>query len=604
MSVFDLLTEEDKQKIIHYIDNYGPLTEYTSTPTIDNIKRVLGDWDYQKSMNLQQLFGGNKLILSRPYTYTMSAEGVASEISEAINKNDGYDIYNPIRSWLQRTLNNRESVRFYEQVDPYQFVADLIKPVALAENAYMGENVRISFADDEIFKVAKGMKPIKIIRKLINKLGDEKLKEQCETFRNWHSQLLNQIHLDGVLSLSIHPLDYMTMSDNGGSWDSCMRWQEGAGEHVGDYRVGTVACMNSPYIIVAYLHNPNKTMEFTNFDNYNNPHQWNKKKWRELFIVQNGIISEIKGYPFQDENLTNTTLMWIKELANENLGWTYDDIEIDVAKETPVGDHINMFRFDSGYMYNDFGSLTKHRARVNFKALDIRADNGDDVNIIEYYPRKEGSALQRMYELTYSAYPTCMCCGSSAGMDKDNRANSVFCTNCEPIQICPCCGEYMDGDGYYVSAYSDPICYSCYDYECGMDDLSQDTELNDSLIKLEFAIGKDKDGNVITHGDPIYTLDPEEYSNAEYDRIFNTTPKIDDQYGKMSHWWKRVFYITYNMAKNIGDVEDLYDVDLRSHEGVQEIIEEHPECVEWYLPMKYMQMMLDDLEDDEDESVA
>ena len=598
MSVFNLLTEEDKDKIIQYIVSFGPITDDTKTPTIRDVETVLDEWNRQKNQHLEKLFGGNKLILNRPYTYTMSAEGVAQEIAEAINE-DTNDIYYPMRDWISFIIRNRAAVRFVEQINTYLFVRDLFEPAALADNAYKGENVRISFKDDEIFKITKGMKVMKIIKKIVEKCGDEETFKMYEDFRQWHSMLLNQIHLDGTLSLSIHPLDYMTMSDNGGSWDSCMRWQETAGDHPGDYRIGTVVCMNSPYIVVAYLHNPKKTMDFWNPNTHQNDYHWNKKKWRELFIVQDGIISEIKGYPFQDENLTNTTLMWLKELAAENLGWTYDDVEIDIAHETDREDEIATFRFDSGMMYNDLGSLPKHCGRVNFKTLEIRGldDEDEDVKLTDYYTANS-DIRHRIYELVYGGVPTCMCCGRENDA-YDDRSNSVFCSRCEPIQACPCCGEYLNGEGYYVSAYEDPICFSCYDYECGTDELSEDRELNESLVDIWLVIGKDKDGNIVKYRDPIYTLNPEEYTNAEYDRIFNKLPKCEN-YSKNGWIYSFDRYVTYDMAKNIGDIEDIYDIDMSSPEGIVDIMEEYPECKEWFLPMEHMQMALDMIKDETD----
>ena len=130
--------------------------------------------------------------------------------------------------------------------------------------------------------------------------------------------------MDGELCLSIHPMDYMTMSDNDNNWQSCMNWMNN-----GDYRLGTVECMNSPYVLVAYLHNPNHSMSI-------GPYEWNSKHWRELFIIHPEMISEVKGYCFQDENLTNTILMWIKELAHNNLDWDYDNDEINVTDTNPI----------------------------------------------------------------------------------------------------------------------------------------------------------------------------------------------------------------------------------------------------------------------------
>ena len=50
-----------------------------------------------------------------------------------------------------------------------------------------------------------------------------------------------------------------------------------------------------------------------------------------------------------------------------------------------------------------------------------------------------------------------------------------MCRNCESSQICPCCGEYFDEEGYEVAAYNEPICRSCYEYECNTDDLTDDS---------------------------------------------------------------------------------------------------------------------------------
>ena len=60
-----------------------------------------------------------------------------------------------------------------------------------------------------------------------------------EDFRIAQSLVTNQANLKGYITLSIHPLDYMTMSDNNCGWDSCMSWQE-----EGCYRQGTVEMMN------------------------------------------------------------------------------------------------------------------------------------------------------------------------------------------------------------------------------------------------------------------------------------------------------------------------------------------------------------------------
>lgn len=555
MSVYDLLTEEDKEKIIKYVDCYAPLMNNSSIPSEGDLPVILNEWDKEKSKNLIKLLDG-QLIINRPYTYTTTDDALVREIEETLEE-ENCSIYYEFKQWVRWTLCDVDNGYPAEAIS---FGYELFDPHCLGVNAYEGESKKIIFSDGTFWKIQKGMKPMKILAKIVERSGDEEGKKLFEKFRIWHSMLLNQIHLDGTLSLSIHPLDFMTMSDNGGSWTSCMRWMgEGSDEgEPGDYRMGTVECMNSPYIVIAYLHNPKKSFEFWHSWHHDESMTWNKKKWRELFIVQNGIISEVKGYPYQDENLTNTALMWLKELAQKNLGWEYDDVEVNAASEyAPSDDATYMFKFRTGnYMYNDFGSLTLHRARVNLRDLHKRIENEElDINITEYTPRGR-TTPHIIYDFNYGGKSTCMCCGSYIPYT-ENRSNSVLCLSCEPSHVCPCCGEYFEGDGYYVAAYADPICDNCIEYECDRDDLTEDYEYASSMIELSFYLGDDRNGNPVFYDNTIRTLDPEEYVNWGYQQTFTELPKYTRP--KYS-WGSGRAYITYNMIKDMKLFNEVFDI--------------------------------------------
>ena len=220
MSVYDLLLEEDREKIINYIRWFGPLSDNSSIPSIGDIKAILNEWDIQKSKTLEKLFG-ESLILNRPYTYTITQEGVIKEIQYAIDHHNRY--YDEMKKWFKHIFYRSEWDNTISY-DVFCLSEDLFKAQTLAANAYDGDVKKIIFPDGEVLKITKGMKPMQIIHKFVNKFNDTNVEQMYENFRNWHSQLLNQIHLDGELCLSIHPLDFMTMSDNGGSWNSCMRW--------------------------------------------------------------------------------------------------------------------------------------------------------------------------------------------------------------------------------------------------------------------------------------------------------------------------------------------------------------------------------------------
>ena len=325
--------------------------------------------------------------------------------------------------------------------------------------------------------------------------------------------------------------------------------------------------MNSPYIIVAYLHNPKKRFEFWRDWKCEEVLEWNKKKWRELFIVQNGLITEIKGYPYQDENLTNTALMWIKELAQKNLGWEYNDVEVNVNGEYKENDdEVNLFRIRTGhYMYNDIGTLNLHRARVNIRDLHKRADANDDVDYDQYIPRGK-TYTNTIFNLNYGGKTTCMCCGAEIGY-AENRSNSVLCFDCERTQICPCCGEYFEGEGYIISSYDDPICWNCYDYECETDDLTDEKEYRGSLAELHFCLGFKDDGTPVFYDRTIFTLDPSEYTNFEYQRLFNAEPKC---YDSKYRWDTGTLYVTMDMVKDFDWFEEVFNIDSTYEELLEE----------------------------------
>lgn len=511
------------------------------------MENVLSAWREEKDKYLLKLFN-NELILSRPYTYETPVEGIAQDIEERIEEEGYNSIYYRFRERISEILSLRDYAVQFLKFWHYS----LFDTEALASNTYQGESKQITFPDGITWKIPRGMKLMKVFGKIVDRNGDKETKELFEEFKRWHSLTLNQMRLDGVLCLSIHPLDYLTMSDNDGSWTSCMHWMdEGSDEcHAGDYRAGTVECMNSPYVIVAYLHNPKRSFDFWHNWRTDEKMAWNKKKWRELFIVQNGIITEVKGYPYQDENLTNTVLMWIKELAEKNLGWKYDDIEINIADAYLSEDNIeNRFSVStSAYMYDDIGTLDLHRARINLRDLHKRASN-KEIQLIDYLTR-DGQEVN-LFTINYGGKMTCMCCGDDIQFIED-RSTNVFCLGCEAQLVCPLCGDYYEPEqGIEVSAFDKPICYHCYDTDCYLDDLSEDYEYMDSLVEIRVCLGRDYNRQLVFYSQTFNTLNPDDYFNENYMNMFNAKPLEENG----------TLYITKEMCFRDGDFYDMIDVD-------------------------------------------
>lgn len=517
--IFDLIPEEDKEKIEQYIHWFGPSrSDMMDWNCWTGLESVLSEWADQKEKTLLKLMD-NQLILRRPYTYTAQTEGLSKVIREHTNE-PAFTAFQHWWEWtLKRTagntieiLNPDGSKKDLHWFAPWSYPGSCFDSYVLACNAYQDDDVIVVFPSGKKMKMFKGMKPMKILHRFVEEFnGPEDL---YDAFRTWHSMQLNQKKMDGELCLSIHPLDYMTMSDNANNWESCMRWTNKYSEQDthGDFRAGTVECMNSPYIIEAYLHNPAHEYKIDNWT-------WNSKQWRELFIVQEGIINEIKGYCFQDENLTNTALMWIKELAAKNLGWTYEAEEQNVKGEILLDNGDKMyFSFDpTQYMYNDMGTLKVHRGRINKKVL-----------FSDKYRHTEQKSFNSdnwsyFIEVPYGGQATCMCCGQP--YEGEHMSNMVFCDRCDYVRVCACCGDVIDEDGsYYIEDIDDYYCENCYCDNCINDSLTGECHLSDNITEVKILYGYDDcQKPVFDDNYTMWVYEPED--NWEYQKVFNAPPK-------------------------------------------------------------------------------
>ena len=562
MYPIEFLTDDDKDLIEKYILDYGfmynePYDNHINA-SIDYILRL---WNENKT-TLYKLFDNN-LILRRPYTFTIPTDGLAYNIKNS--KDQSYSRFYNI--WWKEVLGNPglNDILFYDKLTKtymlpltrFSFerkLTNLLDDLMLAKNSWDGEDYKFMFPDGEKYKISTGMKIIKIIHKFVQKFAPD-CEPQFEAFRIWHSQILNNKYLDGEICLSIHPMDFMTMSDNDNNWRSCMRWTgDGIGD-VGDYRAGTVECMNSPFILVAYLHSPDNPMNIgIHYDCNGNKvqsYKWNNKKWRELFIINKELITEIKAYPYQDENLTNTILMWIKELAKNNLGYEYNNNEVNISKDIIQYPEENCefgISFDpSEYMYNDFGTLDKHRARVNCKELY----HAIKVEKYEYGEMVKDNKNSYYLTIPYGGTANCMCCGELT-IDSEER---VICSNCDTGYICPVCGEPIKSsdDRFWMDDIDDYICIDCMENETATDDITGEIHLTSEMINIYYVEEYDEEGKPIFNTNNIITIYHGTQYWVEYERIFKTRPHYDQGYYKGISWGSaKEYYLT---ADDINDID-------------------------------------------------
>lgn len=415
------------------------------------IEDLLIPWANAKSQFLYKLFG-HKTIISRHVKIEKDFKLLVRDY------NDNVEVWaHKLTDKLIKIMQDNNPNEHY--LEKLNFYSEFAAAESIVSNVYNGDTVILKDSQGNRLKLQKGMKLMKAYHSIIEfyNLQNEVLYyfDRTMTFeaiynylRNFQSQIRNDAYLEGDLSLSIHPLDYMTMSDNDCGWDSCMRWRGGGG----DYRQGTIEMMNSPYVVVAYLESKSlfKYCDIT----------WNNKKWRQLFIVSRDCIAAVKGYPYQNDTFTDIVLKWLTQLAKTNLNWDYlpnyyqwhdDNNIINNNKNELVATYI---RFITNNMYNDFGTLPYHLMKLASEDLHITLEySGPSECMIcgdTYF--NNGGATELITCFKCSEDPNHYCCRCGNRIDEDDiyrfddwDSDEEYCEDCfyDLGIVCPVCGEYV-----------------------------------------------------------------------------------------------------------------------------------------------------------------
>lgn len=410
------LSPEDLNLIDQYRLNFALNEDESASTDPTPIKEVLRPYFAAKE-NLHSLMNittgviseANNTIISKPISYSLPS-------AKIIDKFMKDPVITKFRQNFYTTITTAANV---ELIAHRYDLMNLVTYEALVNNTYTD----IDFTIKDI-KINKGCKPMKVLAKLSKIYNIPNFEE----FRLTHSRLLNDRTQKGTLCLSIHPLDYFTMSDNANNWHSCMSWQRD-----GEYHMGTIQMMTSPNVVVAYLKSDKETLEFTD-NSTGEVLYWNSKKWRTLLVVdpKEEIVCAIKDYPYQSDELETLSLEFMKEILEVNNINFAHSISQFTPKEANSGE----------FMYNDFGCRA-----VNDKYYHLGYVNTDS-------PR-----------IHYGGEPICIWCGNT--VSSYHEADRLLCSNCsagisEPL-TCDYCEDdiYNEDEVYYVDNVR--LCSHCYD---------------------------------------------------------------------------------------------------------------------------------------------
>ena len=383
------LSKEDKEKIEKYIYLYGTKENFIG---VDNWLKY---WSTNKIKMFKLL--NNQLIYRTPFEYVKSQDEIDKQIADLVQY---YSFPNHLFEWL----HNHEEI-FPSEVRSY--MNHCCTKFTLMMNE-ITDSLKFKLeGNKKILQFQKGIKPLRAISRFLTYCKDvdgvDKVTKSFEIFRLAHSVNYNDKIIKGNIVISIHPLDFMTMSDNNSNWHSCMSWAEG-----GCYRVGTVEMMNSNNVLCCYIENE-EPYYFS--DKHEEEYKWYNKKWRQLVYFTKDIIVSGKSYPYHNDEISKALIGIIRDLAKKNLKWTYSfgpELYQDMKYICST------YSMDRAKEYIYYKNMKKHN--IIFDTKGMYNDMLNDKNTKYWCIRNK---VKHNQVISYSGKAPCLCCGSSV-IEKDD----------------------------------------------------------------------------------------------------------------------------------------------------------------------------------------
>lgn len=283
-----------------------------------------------------------------------------------------------------------------------------------------------------------------------------------EPIRIEASRLIQENSVTGKLCLSVHPLDYLSISENNHNWRSCHALD-------GEYRSGNLSYMVDECTIVVYL----KSEEEVILPRFPEEVPWNNKKWRCLlyFDFKRNLVWAGKQYPFS----CKASLPMVEELLLKPLNYFCDKRQTasfyrwshcTFKGETKIGE-MSCFLNEPYIVYNNHLSALKNWVQDEKGSMQFN----DLINSSTYTPEmlQFGYNIYNMHNeapLKIGGPVHCVRCGKQ----DIEFSETMMCKQCtldsgiemEEIGHCACCGEriFLELDYSYGDSYYCPECYN------------------------------------------------------------------------------------------------------------------------------------------------
>lgn len=426
MQPLDLLTNNDKETIAKWCTSYGGAEP-------QNVEQILAEWNKSKKRLLKAL-GGN-LRVEIPIHTEMEKYYYYKKLEQ---------VYKPFAArsvedldWWLKKENRSRTHRFIESLgqevytanlrnDDISYLSSYLSYTTVREGKILSAEHEFRGGRKESLKIPQGTKTMRAIRKVIEYYEFENSIKLFDSWRDDISLANTDKVIDATLVFSIHPIDFMTMSDNNSGWTSCMAWQ-----HTGAYSAGTIEMMNSNLAVVAYLKNEEKPFFFDGVELPN-------KFWRSLVFVHKDLLLIGKNYPYSSRKMEEIILDKMQELLYNNLKWKYQ------YKKQKYYDLIKYSKSNS-YIRDYLGrGYRKHKIYVYMKYA-MYNDFIEDVDTSYLCCR---NYVKKALYLNLCGKLTCLCCGKEIYDNNEYdyiydevETSKKYCDDCDKQYRCQKCGN-------------------------------------------------------------------------------------------------------------------------------------------------------------------
>ena len=377
-----------------------------------------------------------------------------------------YEWSEPIEFTLDDAQKRQRAMEFATTV------SDTFNNPVLAE--FIDENLD-GFFENKVVKtvpnseIPQGMKLLKAFKYF------EPNKAALRSIQDLASNIIQENKIKGTLCFSVHPLDFLSSSENTYNWRSCHALD-------GEYRAGNLSYMIDNCTFMVYLKGADN-QKLYGFG----PVEWNSKKWRMLIHAaeDDSIMFAGRQYPFSSKSGIDTVLNiynnlmiagkrtnpWISSWY-KYAGWRADYVDSYVP-------------YDATDMENAVSLATRYIVYDN-QLVDICRVVREAPNCLNYNDILKSTCYKYPYYAIHDPYSyhsvdhllanpivvgeevPCLHCGE----ELIHNPETMRCDDCElqygteendVYSSCDCCGTriYVD-DAISVGDDGDLICDSCF----------------------------------------------------------------------------------------------------------------------------------------------